>query len=467
MDIKKSSYIILGVLGLVLSLQQAWVPGFFADGYLYAAFGKNAALKNFWLIPHLNESLYPEFFHHTPFLFIIEGLFFKIFGASYVSARIFSGLFYLGTGLLIFNYLVKKTTINPYFPVLLFLTIPPLFKKVRFPNLDIALMLTFFVAFIFYRLLIRTNKKQYSYLLGFFFGLSLLIKGPVGLLIPLAIIIDLIYQKKVGLLKSIHPWLGLALGFLVFALWPISLYLTDNMNIFHKWYEFTFLHTIRDARGTGQPWFTYLVFLLKSAPIWFLLAIFSIRGAQKSELVKSAITFFFTILFFFSIAKFKYSNYLIPLYPFMGIMGGHFLNELLPEKLLNRVVRFFNWFIPVTALCLLIFPLTTKVRRDREIFSLRDNFESIGFKPTKWTIINEGYPYYALAALNEWEDGSLTYTIHESKKEDCFDCVFIVKDEVLESFQSLNPNFKSIATFKRYGSTVLIPIMTANLPLNF
>ena len=467
MEIKKSSYFILGVLGLVLALQQAWVPGFFADGYLYAAFGKNAALKDFWLIPHLNESLYPEFFHHTPFLFIIEGLFFKLFGASYVSARIFSGLFYLGTSLLIFNYLLKKTPINPYFPTLLFLTIPPLFKKVRFPNLDIALMLTFFVAFIFYRLFIRTNEKKYSYLLGLFFGLSLLVKGPVGFLVPLAVVIDLIYQKKLARLKDMHPWLGLALGFVIFSLWPLSLHLTDNMNIFYSWFDFTFIHTIRDGRGAGQPWFTYLVFLIKSAPIWVMLAFLSIRGAQKSEFMKSSLSFFFTILFFFSMAKFKYSNYLIPLYPFMGIMAGNFLNDVFSESSSKKAIKFFDGLIPITALCLLVFPLTVNIRRDREIFSLRDNFKNIGFKPNKWTIIGEAYPYYALAALNEWEDGALTYQVQDTSEADCLDCVFIVKNEALERFRNLNSSFTSIAKLKRYGSTVLIPSTASKKPMEF
>lgn len=457
MEQKRISYFILGVLAVVLSLQQAWVSGFFADGYLYAVFGKNAAIKGHWLIPHLNESVYPEFHHHTPFLFILEGLFFKAFGATFLSARIFSSLFYLGTGALIINYLRKKTKISPYFPVLMFLTIPPLFKKVRFPNLDIALMLVFFGAFLFYRMTQRTQKPVHSYLTGLMFGLSLLIKGPVALLIPLCITIDLIAQKKLIYLKSVHAWLGLLLGFALFSLWPLALSINGRMDIFHQWVDFTFIHTIRDGRGAGEPFYTYLLFLLKNAPIWFILALMSLRVVKKSEFMTSAWVFFITILMFFSIPKFKYSNYLIPMYPFMGMVAGHFIFETLNESIRLIIKRVLSFLIPIGALLLLIFPLTTKIRRDREIFEIKKSFSQKGLKPEKWTIVASGYPFYALASLNEWTDGSLTYQRAQPDVANCDSCVFLVKNESLSKFKELNPSFKSYALLKRYGTTLMVP----------
>lgn len=454
---RRVSFFILGILAVVLCLQQAWVPGFFADGYLYAVFGKNAAFKGHWLIPHLNESVYPEFHHHTPFLFILEGLFFKAFGASFVSARLFASLFYLGTGLFIFNYLLKKTQISPYFPTLLFLTIPPLFKKVRFPNLDIALMLSMFQAFLFYRLSHRTGKKRYLYLTGLFFGISLLIKGPVGLLIPLGIVIDLIVQKKLTYLKNIHAWLGLIVGGIIFALWPLALSAYGRMDIFHQWVDFTFLHTIRDGRGAGEPFYTYILFLLKNAPLWFILALMSLRVVKRSELMTSAWVFFITILVFFSIPKFKYSNYLIPMYPFMGMVAGYFIHETLKDSWRLKIKKFLSVFVPVSAVVLLVFPLTTKVRRDPEIFAIIENFNQKDLKPLKWTIVGGGYPFYALASLNEWQSGSLTYQEATAKKVNCTSCVFLVKNEVLPSFRSLNPEFVTYALLKSFGTTLMVP----------
>ena len=85
-----SFYWPLFFLAIVVYAQQAWVSGFFHDGYLYASLGKNAAIKDFWLIPHYTEQIYSRFSHHLPFIFILEGIFFKIFGASNTTARLFS-----------------------------------------------------------------------------------------------------------------------------------------------------------------------------------------------------------------------------------------------------------------------------------------------------------------------------------------------------------------------------------------
>ena len=447
----------LAALGIVLCLQQAWVEGFFADGYLYAVYGKNAAFKGKWLVPHLNEALYPEFDHHTPFLFIIEGLFFKLFGASFVSARIFASIFYLGTGLFLFRFLKQSTKIVPYFPIFLFLTIPPLFKKVRFPNLDIALMLTFFLAFVCYQVQLKSNEKKYYYLAGLMFGFSMLIKGPVAVLIPIAVVIDLLIQKRLDYLKSPHAWFGLILGFMIFSFWPLSLFLGGKFYIFEQWFNFTFLHTIRDARGTGEPFYTYFLFLLRNAPLWFLLGLIGLKSMKKSPVLGSASVFFLTILIFFSIPKFKYSNYLIPMYPFMAIVGGNFLEEVLGENAKRKIQKFLSFLIPVSALCLLIFPLTTKIRRDPEIFVIKKALKERELFPKKWTIVANGYPFYALAALNEWIDGSLTYQKANPEVNNCSDCVFLVKNETLLKFKNLNPSFKAFAVLKNYGTTLMVP----------
>ena len=158
------------LLALVLLFQQSWVPGFFQDGYLYAALSKNAAERGFWLVPHLSESLYPEFFHHSPFIFILQGLFFKIVGASYCTARIFGGLFTLGTLFLLYRWsrLLSGKKLA-FYSCLLFITLLPLLKKSRFPNLDTPLMF-FTLLCVYYYTRFYFERKIYSLdILGNFF----------------------------------------------------------------------------------------------------------------------------------------------------------------------------------------------------------------------------------------------------------------------------------------------------------
>ncbi len=131
----------LFLFSVVLYCQQSWVPGFFHDGYLYAAFGKNAAQAGHWLIPHASDAVYSRFFHHTPTIFIFEGVFFKIFGASYTTARIFSASFSILTLFLIVHWLRAAGEKRwAYLSGVFFLCLPSLLKKTRFPSLDPALM---------------------------------------------------------------------------------------------------------------------------------------------------------------------------------------------------------------------------------------------------------------------------------------------------------------------------------------
>ena len=138
------------VAAIVVYFQHSWVRGFFQDGYLYAAFGKNASDLGYWFISHLSNSTYNEFFQHSPFIFSLEGIFFRIFGATYTTARFYGAIFTLITLVVLFFW-VKKNCGNKlaYLTGTIFVMIPPLIKKSRFPNMDTPLMLFILLIMLF------------------------------------------------------------------------------------------------------------------------------------------------------------------------------------------------------------------------------------------------------------------------------------------------------------------------------
>lgn len=411
------SFFFLALLGILLWAQNAWVPGFFQDGYLYAAFGKNAALKNTWLIPHLSSATYPEFGQHIPFFFLLEGLFFKICGASYLSARIFATFFTFATLCSIFLWAKRFGLKYAYFSSLLFLLIPPLIKKTRFPNMDLPLMLFIFLSLICAYQAIVENQKKYWPICGVFFGLALLTKGPVALSIPLALFIFLIVIKKIKLLLDYLPWVSLILGFLLFSLWPLSLYFIDRLDIFYDYLKTVFLDTAILARGQPSPFYTYFVFFAKNIAPWFLSLVVSLYFLIKSKndaLFKTPLIFWFSYfiptIFVLSFAKFKYSHYLIMLYPAIALLASwpivHFLSERKYIFIKDKMIPFVAIFL---ALIFSIFPIGNQSKRDPEIFETLNLFKNLSNGPQSIGIVNEAYPYFALANLMGFHQGPLVF----------------------------------------------------------
>ncbi len=465
--------------GVLLTLQMSWVKGFFSDGYLYSVLGKNAAEHGHWLVPQISPNTTPQFTHHSPFVFIIEGLFFKLFGASYTSARFFISLFTLSTGFFLFFYLKKEVLKKPLLAelaLLIFFMMPPLLKKSRFPNLDIVLMFTIFLSLMFYWKAFKSEKKVNWILCGVFFGISGLVKGPVFILIPIIIIIHLWTESSIQKLLNPIPWFSFLIGLSLFSLWPLSLYLTGQFNVFIDWYRFTFLITIRDARESGSPFYTYLYFLFKNTGPIFLLAIYSILfhfKSSKRTLVHLGKISFLVILLIFSIPQFKYSNYIIPIYPFMAMISASVLSSQFPGKV-KKFFDKFEYLVIIVALILVIFPITTKSKRDFEIFQTKQFISFFDFRPNNWIIVNNSYPYWSVLTLNLFEDGVETFGVEadgEKLNEKIENSLILVKENdlrrVYES-KGIQNHYMEILYFKRFNLYVLGPksVFKLKRPLN-
>mgnify|MGYP003974948359 CR=1 FL=1 len=411
---------------MVLLFQQVWVPGFFHDGYLYAEMGKNAS-NGHWLVPHLNSAVYAEFYHHLPLIFILEGIFFKIFGASFITARIFAGLFSFITLAVLMDWVRKEKGEKLAWLTGMMMTFTlPLIKKSRFPNMDLPLMLFTLVSLRFY------FKKSWL-LCGVFFGLALLTKGPMGLFIPIIIFIHIFLTKNLTLLKSYRPWIGLSLGFLIFALWPFALALNGKISIFYSWFDFTFRHTITDARGTETSVFTYFIFLLRNCLPIFIGAIYSFWYYKKENLHCSFFllmgTLFLSYLLLLSIPEFKYSHYLIPLYPAMALLAAFGLKNI-SEEVEIKIKGIYKGLVILVTLTLLTFPVTTKIRRDPEIYKLKSLFEQAKQTPKVWKIIDGIYPYWSLNNLTSWHDLGLVQQVSLDGMKTIADHEIILMSEI-------------------------------------
>ncbi|OFZ16546.1 MAG: hypothetical protein A2X86_12175 [Bdellovibrionales bacterium GWA2_49_15] len=389
---------IILLLGAVLYLQHVYVPGFFHDGYLYAALGKHAALKGHWLVPFMSETEYSKFAEHPPFFFMVEGVFFSLFGPSFLTARLFAGLW--GLLLLWSTFKLAKRFYDENFAFVatfLLALMPFLIKKVRFPNLDIPLSFCFVLCFYYFLRIIETRRNAHYLKFSFFLGLALLLKGIPAAFILLAIFIFVLLEKNLrGFLIDGKAWAAILLSFVLFALWPIALWINGDFSIFQQWFERQFFSTIMKARGQQEfEFFSYFTHLLKYSGPWLILGCLGIIRRPYNRATKLSMIAFCSMLFCLSLMKWKYSHYLLPVYPALCIVATTFLYPFVKEKILLYKNGVFLLVI-AGALTFAIFPIGAQSDRDRSLIEMTQALPRLA-KSRDFILVDNAYEYWAWA----------------------------------------------------------------------
>jgi len=453
----------------VLFLQQSWVPGFFQDGYLYAALGKNAAFMGKWLIPFQSETQYAEFNQHPPFIFMVEGLFFKVFGSSYTSARVFSGLWGIGIVVLIYRYLkywgYRHWSLIA--PVSL-MVMPFFFKKIRFPNLDYPL--TFFITFtlLVYFEWYRTRDDKSWIKVGLLWGFCLLVKGIIGLLVPWIIILHLLFTREIkNAYKNKWPYFGVLLGVALFSIWPLMLFFQGHLDLFYSYLDVQLFHTVVQSRGGQETGIlSYVTHLLSYEAIWvFSMLIGGIklmRDRKWQDIEVFCIVWFLGVLIPLSLIKFKYSHYILPLYPAMAILSTWFA-KFLSERAFCNLRKIIQYTFFVAALVLLIFPITVNVRRDRELIKTTELLEGTKIVPKKWIVVGDIYPFWSFSGYTSFQhsgnpvkenENNFLKMVYDGKKEERV--YFLSEETYLNNIEKLKNKLRLLAKFKKKNMVVLI-----------
>lgn len=417
--IQEKSFYFLTFFAIVIYCQHAWLTGMFPDGHLYMAFSKNAVEKGYWLVPHLSNSIYAAFADHIPFIFILQGFFFKIFGPSYTTARIFSSLFSLGTFILIYRTLNKENKLWAILGSFLFIIIPPLMKKTRFPGLDTPMMFFSFASLILFYQYYKSRKIIYSLSSGVLWGFALLSKGPIALFVPLSAIIFILIKREWTILRNINLYLIAVIGLLVFSIWPITLFLTGNEETFYTYIHATFIHTAQNSRGVVEnDYFSYFIFLVKQVSILVILSFFSIKYFLKSknDLVLISIIAITAIIFPLSLIKHKYSHYLLSLYPWLAILSSYIVVKVKENKrLISRVDLSLAVLSCLTATILLIFPLTIKSSRDTTLRKIHRVSKALSISPKQWGVVDNSYSFFNVVSLISYRDGGEVFNLSKSQ----------------------------------------------------
>jgi hypothetical protein len=396
-------------------------PGFFLDGLIYAAFGKNAAVKGAWLVPTMNDAVFKEFSDHISFL----------------TARLFINLFSFSSlmALIYFTFKNKKNDFQVLMTGFIFLLSYPLLRHSRHPNFDIPLMLMSFLAMNFYIEALEFQKKKSWFFVGAFFGLAMLFKGPMAIFIPTSILMHLIITKRLKVLLSISPWLALLMGLVIFSLWPLGLYLNGKFYIFTTWFNFTFITAIAKSRGvTTNDYLAYVKYLSTFTPIHIALSLYTFYKIYKTKWTNFYavhFTFVLTVLFITCLTKYKLSHYITSLYPSLAIIACYGINDPRNPKFKNA----FLYAILIISIGVFFMPQDYKKTRDYEIFEIRRILKEKKLTAAQYITENQAYTFWSQFALIEFLDGVKTLEVKsEDLKIEVSNTLFIIKDENSDLF---------------------------------
>ncbi|ADV49908.1 hypothetical protein Celal_2623 [Cellulophaga algicola DSM 14237] len=165
--------------------------GMFVDGIWYATISHNLAngFGSLWK-PMFTNTIFPEFYEHPPLVFWIQSLFFRIFGSTFWTERIYCLFIFIITSFLIVkiwriinsnNSSYKKVT---YLPLALWMLNFQTFFA--YPNNVLECTLTIFTLSAIYLLiksLISSERTSYLFIFlsGIFVFLGVMCKGAVAL----------------------------------------------------------------------------------------------------------------------------------------------------------------------------------------------------------------------------------------------------------------------------------------------
>lgn len=320
---------------------------FTGDENFYFQSSKNMLESGDWLTPRYYSK--PRF--QKPVLYYwLVALSFRIFGINWFAARFPSILLATFTVLLVYligRILFKDLHLSLLSAFILAATFK-FFKYARFAIPDMAL--AFFITLSFYIFIKLLDENRRPLWMVFFLSLSLatLIKGPIGIIIPILSIavFTLLFKERIAIKKA-DVLLGVLLCVAISLPWFLAMFKIHGEDFISHLWSREIAHRVRyysDTKQGMEVFIEYLGSLFFYIPILIIRflpwSIFLPKGIFNSlSIAKSAtsegrvlrllLSWFFTVFVFFTLIGEKHSQYMLLLSaPFALLVGVGFSQRL-------------------------------------------------------------------------------------------------------------------------------------------
>lgn len=285
-----------------------------------AEVAREILLLNDWVTPHYD--FIPRL-DKPIFFFGLVALSFKFFEPSEWSARLPSVLAALGC--LSLTYVLARSMFGRWaalWSVLILITSVEFFALSRIVILDmtLTLFLSLSLACFWFGQLAAGRRKRALFLLMYAaMGVATLIKGPVGFMLPAAVIFFyLLFSRKWIVLREMELPLGVPVFLLAVASWYVAVELRNPGYLHHFLWEENVARFATTQFKRSEPWYYFFLILAGGFFPWTALLPTTIGNLSKRSVDGAHL---FLILWIalpfigFSLSASKLPHYILPVYP--------------------------------------------------------------------------------------------------------------------------------------------------------
>ncbi len=305
------------------------------DEAIYASVAKGILQSGDWLTLRLNGELWLE---KPPLAIWATAVFYKLFGVSEFTARLFSAL--CGVGCVWMTYWIGRHLLDRWaglLGALVLLSSSHFLVYSRFGMLDAPLL--FFILLTLGFFWLGQNRNRYLIFSGITLGLAFLTKGFAAFLVFPVIWAYALFANKMEVLGRSSYWIGVMLGVVIALPWYLAELFLHHASVTPDAFSWSAL--VRPFQALDVPgglWYFYVRTLVNKYHPWILVAIvtgpwflFKAIRERDEEMVFLA-TWMFGIFALLTLFHVKRSWYLMPVYPALSLSVGYALSRMFREK---------------------------------------------------------------------------------------------------------------------------------------
>lgn len=364
--------------------------------------------KNF-IVPYYNCQ--PRF-EKPPMFYWLTDLAFAVFGVNEFSGRIVSGI--SATGLAILTYFLSLELFNPYVALnasLVFLTFPHNWIESRAATPE--MVLTFFMTLGVFLFL----KERY--VLGWVsLAFAFLSKGPVGVILPVAVY--LLWKRNLRIINL----RGIFLFFVIGSSWYLMMLWKFGYAYFYKFFLYENIMRFTGQKSIHPYPFWYYTPIVLANLIFYLPKLPSLRKYWDRRLNPLLLWSLFVFIFY-SIAKNKLHHYMLFLYPPLAVILGYSLSR--------RYIKIVIFLGALTVLTLIF--IASDIEKERftlkAIKTIKESYNSqVVFYKTELSSV-VFYTRRCIPKVNdpkEMPEGALVITKYKYAKEIRGDVLFVSEE---------------------------------------
>ena len=347
---RSEAYRVLGIIAICLLLFFSHIgsrPLWDHDEGRHAATSKDMVVSGDWITPTLNGE---PFFDKPAFHNWLVALAFVGFGFTEFAARLPNAT--LGLGCVLLTYLAGRRLYGPGAALLGAVVLATaaeffLLSGTIMHDMSLAFFVTLGLTLWFVGYSSDGTDRRWFLLSYAAFGGAMLAKGPIGVLLPGAVVfVFLSARRELRFLGRMSLGWGLLIGLAVAAPWYLAIGLRNPDYARYFLVELNFGSFLSEEVNHPEPVHYYLPVLLVGFLPWsvFLPAAL-VRAWQRRNEDADGATWFLLFwaglyLAFFSAAQSKLPTYILPVFPPLALLVGRLWHELAaaPTPALRRAV---------------------------------------------------------------------------------------------------------------------------------